>query len=451
MLLQRYDPILSKRFYRTPWWRELALAFFLLICLMVGGTSSRLSLRPHDFLFFEFFIKDGLLPMVLVCLLWFVQLQKGTPERLAEFRFLHSQPLTQRQLALHFLMQDFRRYFWMPGVTIILLFSLLAYAPLSHILRACALVMVFYAGLTVANPVLHLALPLRRFGILSRLHPLLVFLIVFFYDTGVTALVFADGALSGFSYWLALAAMIVWCGASLFYFQRLFGKWCATNGAYRTMATVRGADVISTTNWQKWHWRLSPLLYKNILRLAREKSAFVTLLTAVFILCGYLVSRNNARLDDFLAILYAVTLIYAVLFAYKSQSYFSADEESTRLVYALPITKRAFYFSVFIPTGVWLILIVSIFAVLALFAGARWAAAVFWLKAAAVGLGFLVAALNTAFGAYPDIKTAQNRFFLWALAVLAGLALLYGYRYLIFFVLVTGTFFRPARRKLYFP
>lgn len=445
--------LLHNHSYKKPfiviWWRELFIGVFLLVALGIGGFPSKLSNGPQNTLFFELFIKDVLLVVVIGCIFFYIQMIKAKPERIREYFFLNSLPITDTQLALHFLLTDIVRYSWLPGLTILMLFSLTNYAPIPHILRVGILIFLLYTILLTLNSAVHFKSISHKFNPLSALHPVLTFLMSFLFLILTFAGVLLDSLSTGFSFWLTVLCILLVQLLFILFYLHSFKHW---HLGYKLFHASKNAvsTKIGASFWRRRKWQFSPLLIKNMLKIEREKSLFVLILTAVFVLCGYLVSRNNQRLDDFLAVLNASVILYAVIFAYRLHNVLSTENESTQIIFALPIRRTALYLSTLIPPLTWMFLMNSIFFLLALTANIELGEAlVFWFKSFGLSAGFIIVSLNFAFTSYPETKSAQTNFLYWGLLYLALMALFFKYWHLIFLIMVALTFLKMFNKKMY--
>lgn len=435
---------------RFPWAKP-ALFIFAAVMLLSGGMGSGLYARPQSTLFFEMFVKEGMLPLVVASIFWFIVLVRARPERLEEFQYLNSLPFSHNRLADHFLQQELVRYAWAPAAPIVILWTPASFAPFAHICRISLVLLLWYALIFAAFANAAFVFPSRRFNALIRYNPIFAFFAVFLFAAGTLPIVLLDDLLSGTSFWLVFSGF----AGAIFFLWMLFRKaataWHKKNGLYRTGSSTNlsksGLVFLSFVNFKS---ALSPFLVKNVLKMTRENSVLVTSLTAIYILGGYLVSRNNERLDDFLAILLTVALLYAVFFSIKSQSFFAESVESRQIIHVLPLKKSKVYLSVYLPAVIWIVLITTIFTLLAVVTriGAI-SSFLFWLKASALSLVFVTAAFNYAFGAYPDEKKGQTRFVVWGLALLVFIALFYRYRYLVLLLMLVLSFGGVLRRRLY--
>ncbi|MBN1562030.1 hypothetical protein JW998_17385 [candidate division KSB1 bacterium] len=426
-MLRRFQP----KNMLAGYWREISLALLLLLWLAFGGLPSFANRRPDDLLFFEFFIKDVLLILVIAGIFWFIQLQKSKPQRILEYKFLNSLPISHSRLSLHFLAKDFYHSIWVPGLTVMLIFTLMPYAPISHIFRVNIFVLLLYDALILWNLTVHAVYVSRKYNALSRLHPLIVFAVVFIFLSGTFVFVSLDSLLSGRTFWLLLSSILVMQTLSLIVFHRVFTRWQQGNRVYETLEIE--VETHTTSFWYRQQWRMSPFLFNNVLKIKREVSPFVTVLSAVFILCGYLASRNNARINDFLAILNATVILYAIIFACRAQNILANESEATRLLYSLPVRRHVLYISTFVPVFIWMLVISLIFFLLAISSGiSAPTCAVFWLKSFSISAGLVLVALNFAF----LTKAAQKYFVYWGLLYLIMMALFYNFRHVILFAMV---------------
>jgi hypothetical protein len=81
------------------WWREILLTTFFICCLIFGGLPPYVFHKPEDLLFFELFIKDVLLILVIAGVFLFIQLKKAKPQRMDEFKLLNNLPISQPRLS----------------------------------------------------------------------------------------------------------------------------------------------------------------------------------------------------------------------------------------------------------------------------------------------------------------------------------------------------------------
>ncbi len=447
MLLHQFHPF-NKNFVFV-WWRELAVAFFLLVGLAMGGLPPFLHRTPGNTLFFELFIKELFLAVVIGGIFWYIQQLRPKPERLQEFFFLNSQPLSHSQIALHFLAKDILSTGWLPGMTVFLLFALANVAPLPHIVRVGIFILLLYVTLIIWSSAAHFATSSRKYNPLSTLNPLIVFATFSLYLIFTLWAILVHSALSGCSFWLIVLLVFFIDILSIWLYLIIFARWQRQNRVYRVPEPHRYFQQ-RTSRWHFQMYRLSPILVKNLLRITRGKSRFVLILTSAFVLCGYLFSRNNQRLEDFLAILMTSVILYAIIFAYRSQHLLAAQLESTQILFALPIRRLSLYLSTLLPALLWMLLINSVFFILALTTETGLRQALFFgLKSFSLSAGFLIASMNFTFASYPNLNAAQKHFLYWGLSYLELMAVLFAYWYPIFIAMVGLSFLTITTRKLY--
>ena len=92
---------------------------------------------------------------------------------------------------------------------------------------------------------------------------------------------------------------------------------------------------------------LNPLLLKNIIQSGRSKSGVANILSSgIFIAIAYLMAMNNPNLEDAMAVLFVLTVIYILFYGYRLISRMGTDLESTKIIFTLPISTKQFYFSI---------------------------------------------------------------------------------------------------------
>jgi hypothetical protein len=450
MIYKRYARNLSLFSTLHQWRLELVALVFSAIVLGIGGFGRGLFQRPHSSDFIDFFIKEGMLPLILAAVFVYIILIKSRPRRLEEYRYLSSLPLTFAKLADHLLLQELGRFIWLPAVPILILWTLTALAPITFICRVSLIIILFYGALYSGATALLFLIPSKRNNVLIKHNPILVFLFLFVFVVGTIMFVSMDAYVSGVGFWILLATLSV----SIFLFRGLLRKalssWFKKNNLFRMPTMAQSHQRRQSFPLLNFQGLSQPLLTKNLLKFARENSRYVLFLTLVYICAGYLASRNNARLEDFKSILLTFTVIYALFFSLKSQSYFSGSTESTQLAYSLPVRRRDLYLSVYVPAALWVLAITTIFTVLAVtFRIGPAAGVLFWIKAAGLSLVFVTTALNFAFRSYPDDKKAQASFLYWGLSLVVLIALFYGIRYWIILAMCVVSFYRLWTMKLH--
>ena len=190
---------------------------------------------------------------------------------------------------------------------------------------------------------------------------------------------------------------------------------------------------------------------KNILKYGRGKNStanvFLTLFVVTFF---YLAALNNEKLEDSIAVLFAVFVIYSILFVIRSIYNTGIELESVRVIYSLPLSGTQFYTSVFIPSLLWLMCVLIVLTILILISGSSILMTfMFWLKSFFAAIIILAIGMNTAFANYPDTKKAQQHYAYYLLAMILIIVIFFKYRIVIaiFFVLISLVQLR--KMKLY--
>ncbi len=438
---------------RKKWVRPaliLGPIFFLMLLLWssVGANLNRIPADP--ILFFEMYIKEIFPFFLLGNIVWFVMLRRYLPSRNEEFKFLRSLPVRKRHLSFHFFLQEWSRFVWMPLVCFILLVGFYQLAPIAHIFRLSILLLLLYTSLLALMKIAEFWLALRKSDMaepLARTHSGVALGLVVLWAFGQVALILSPALVSGLIFWaLSLFFFLLMVLLAVLY-QHLFLSWCDLNLVHRS-GTHKTASHSRLFNYAQF--RLHPLLYRYALKQHRQKRFFSTLLTGIFIFLAYLAALNNQRLDDFLSVLFAIFIFYALVFSFRSIRQLSPDEESERLLYALPIKKSMLYFSFWLPSALFLSLMSLLFSALAWSHGLPLLnVAIFLAKLEVSAVLLFSVALNSAVTHYPQIKKAETRFFYWLLALVILSALFYAFRYEVFLLLVSLTFFPLIRVKLF--
>ena len=307
-----------------------------------------------------------------------------------------------------------------------------------------------YGLIVVALATIAFSFPSRQSNPFIKAQPIPAFVAVAIFICTTLVIVLLDELFSGLSFLLIsliLAAAMIFLRLS---FRRVLSGRLFQNELYRVAArAATGTAGFKEPSFVNFRGALSPLLVKNLLKIIRENSIFVISLTVIYILCGAMASHNNERLEDFLVMLLTATLLYAIFFSMKIQSLFAESAESRQIFFALPFKTTADYLSVPLPASVWLVLVTTAITILALFAGTGGVSdLIFLLQSFLLSLAFVTAAINYAFAAYPYEKNGKMHFLYWGLILLILIALFYGQRYVIVFVMFGLSFIGPWRKKL---
>ena len=440
-----------------PGLKMMAVAVISASLLLYSGTSPLLGQGPpRPDVFVGEFLKEPFLIFVLALVFWWIALIRKNPVRLEEYRLLNSLPLTRERITDHFILQDLQRSIWLLALNLALVYGMASLAPLAHLHRIAVLSLLHYGSAIFLNMTLHSALAVFSKKIipanpLSLLHPVLSLMVILYFGLGELIIILVPEWATGSTFWawlglLAALSMLLWQTARL-----AFSKWQRMNTIFLHPAneSVKSVLVNSYDQWFRAKG-LDPLLISNLLKILRTNNKAALALTMTFIILGYQVSRNNARHDDFLAVLLGISIFYGAIFTYRAMRAFSEFEQAPEVIYAIPLSKRQVYASVFLPAFVWLAGIFSAFGFLSWIATSSVTlAGKFWLDAMTAGTALLLAAVNYSLGHYPDLKKAQQGFTFWGLVLLILSALFYPYRILVL-LLMTIYSIRPLQRFQFF-
>ena len=195
-----------------------------------------------------------------------------------------------------------------------------------------------------------------------------------------------------------------------------------------------------------------PLLLKNILKYSRAKNSSATIFLSLFVVAlSYFAALNNEKLEDTIAVLFALFLIYTILFVIRAIFNTANELEPVQMIYSLPVLGTQFYASVFIPSLLWLMSVLIVLATLILISGSSILITfMFWIKSVFAVIIILAIGMNAAFSNYPDTKKAQQHYAYYLLAMTMIIVIFFKYRIIvaIFFVLISLVQLR--KMKLYF-
>lgn len=440
-----------------PGLKIMAVAVISASLLLYNGTSPLLGQGPpQPDVFVGEFLKEPFLILMLALVFWWIALIRKNPVRLEEYRLLNSLPLTRKGITDHFILQDLQRSSWLLALNLALVYGMASLAPLAHLHRIAVLSLLHYGSAIFLNMTLHSALAVFSKKIiaanpLSLLHPVLLLIVMLYFGLGELIIILVPEWATGSSFWawfglFAAVSLLLWQTARL-----AFSKWQRMNTIFLHPAKESAKSVLDTYQDNRFPVNgLDALLISNLLKILRTSNKAALVLTMTFVTLGYLVSRNNARHDDFLAVLLGISIFYSMIFAYRSMRAFSEFEQAPEIIYALPLSKRQVYASIFLPAFVWLAGIFSAFGFLSWIATSSITlAGKFWLDAMLAGTALLFAAVNYSLGHYPDLKKAQQGFAFWGLSLVILGALFYPYRILVL-LLMTIYSIRPLQRFQFF-
>lgn len=315
--------------------------------------------------------------------------------------------------------------------------------------------MVTYLLFAIINSVVHLAASFKNpasYRYPQNDNQLIRALIVYGYTQLILIFIVFPNWASGYAFLLVLFLLAICVTIALRCAHSLYKRWQSTNIMFQSgkQRTTVGDGSISKVLQLKIFSKWSPLLLKNFIKIQKERNALHFILVGIFIIIAYLISVNNEAESDRLAVLFAITCIYAYYYSSRALNLFSQEEESTLLIYSLPFHSSNFYFSIFSPLILWMYIILTFLALLMLLSSSAFISVVsFWLKSILAATIFLVASCNYGLASYPDIRKTRQQFFRWTLTLIIFSAVFYKYHILIICFMILLSFVPLRKIKLY--
>jgi len=390
--------------------------------------------RPDPDTFLMVFFKEPFIMTLGLYTTWFISSFRTLPSRREEFRLLNSLPIANKKICDYFIVKDLLQYGWAPGFIIILNLGLLSVSPFSHLIRLSLLTLFIYIIIIIIKICLHIFIAIKRKGFEIykypiQNNPIIMALIITGFALTQLACIVNPALSSGTFFVISVMMSGAVCFSLLFLAQKLFDRWKNENLAFR-IRTDGSEEMLSSghtvSNFFQRFPDFNPLLIKNILKIVRGKNRISLLLTVIFILCAYLLSLNNERIEDSIAVLFGILCFYAFLFAYRTINQFTSDHEPPELIYLLPLKKKDIYVFHLLPLWGWFFIVAFLCTMLILVSGSPLSSAgIFLLKSMAAGFIFLQVAFNYTFSAYPDNKKAKKHFIYWCFTMVILSAIFY--------------------------
>ncbi len=457
------------RKFPNKWIRPIQWCIVFLFISLVGSfiifgffARSKNAVEPnYDRIWGEFF-KGPFLIQLIIVVSWFIASIKERPSRFEEFKFLASLPIQPQRIFDIFFLSDLYYFSWVPIILVVLFLGLLPLSSLSFLAGPILLSVVAYLSAMAAMAVVHLFISLKfnRFkshNYLTKPNPLVQCLVLLGFEGMQIAIILNPFSASKLN---ILIIVLIQCSFVLILIrlaEKLFIKLHNQN-SWSKVSVPRGKAVkITDSLFLKIIGYLSkrsfsnPLLLKNMIRSGRAKSGVSNIISSgVFIAIAYLMAMNNPNLEDGIAVLYVLTVIYILFYCYRLISRMGTDLESTKIIFTLPISTRQFYYSIFWPAIVWTLIIYTSITFLLFIAGSNlYQVSFFWLKSFTASLLLLTIAMNCGLANYPGTKTAQQHFSKWIMALIFAGALLYKYRILIAITITLMSYISLRKVKLF--
>lgn len=414
--------------------------------------------QPNSAQFLAVFFQEPFVILMSLFIAWYISSFKFTPSRMEEYKCLISLPVSANNICNRFIYQDLLSCSWVAGLGIVLYLGLLPVSPISHLCRLSILTVFAFFLFVVLNTLLHFYVSLkgknlRKYVYPNRNNPIIMVATILGYAIFQLSIIVIPSLASGYQFGIVLGLSLVGNYSLLSLAHVFFSKWQIKNLAFQ-MRADRTTKFMSSwcqiSNPFRLFPRLNPLLLKNLVKIKREKNTVSVILMTILIMFAYLVIMNNETTEDRISVLFAVSCIYSFLFAFRSMTQFSADEESPELVYSLPLVRRDCYFSFFVPAIAWLSIVMTSLAILILISGSALSlAGLFLLKSFVAASAFLLVSFKYAAASYPDMKKAQKKFSYWMIALIILTAAFYKYRILIVSLMIILPFFQLRNVRFY--
>ena len=422
----------------------LPVVAFLVITAL-GGLPAHLDRLPDADQILVFF-KEPFVLFCLICLGWFISRMQAAPLRWEEFKYFNSLPLGHRQLYYHFLLSDYKTSLWAPHSISAVYAGLVVVAPWPYLLRLATACFLSHLLALLFSHALHLmwmTRPSERRNPVYRAESLItVVTIVLFAFLALAGLLFPQ-LISGANFWPLVIGGAIAAMVSGHANTHLFGVWLRTNNLFRAPMLAQATYRQRSSRWLQPLRDRNPWLWSHLLLVQRRRQKGLVVLTMTFVFLSYLASMNNRIWSDRSGVLLAIALSYAALFSYQVTRQMGTEGESVPRLYALPVETRSWLASMAVPALVWLLLIDLVFAgLIATYSPTL--AAVFFLRAAALGALMVVMAVTLAAICFPDLKRAQRRYIYLLVAAVILSALFYRYHPWILIALLL----LPAQRLL---
>lgn len=442
------------------WLASLILISFVGCATVLFFTAyfgSRLFLTPFDSRLADAFFQEPFVLFVITMIAWFLSSVRSRPDRLDELRYLRSLPLGSARISRNIIVHDIHAFAWVPGVIAALLFYLNKVSPLALQVRLFALAFSFFVVVIALNIVIQLARALRKTRTTKYIwpvqtNPFIQILLIFLLALSFTIMISRPFLASGFSFWVIFCGALASCYILTILTEHLFDKWQQGNLVFLSDPVGReqknqSIDIFRFLNGIP---TLSPFLQKSIVKYAREKNLLSLFLTFSFVTSLYWMAMNN-EVKDGLAVLFAISCLFALTVAARCIQQLSPEEESPDWVFSLPLKKGDLYLSIFLPGIARMgFVIISMTALGALFSRATMISLITFLaKAQLVTMIMLGVACSYAIYHYPVVETAKRQFLKWVLVTIVLGALLYKYIYVVMVVMSIWPFIQLRRLKLF--
>jgi hypothetical protein len=390
------------------------------ILLFAGTWPGGMNYPPDAERFLAVYFKGPFLFDLTLWMTWTLVLKHNRFIPFKEYHFLNSLPLPPEAMVCRFLFENVKSCLWIPILSLVPLLELRSVSPLSHLCRlgflsgsAFVFSMLFNARLQLAT--------------LSRKRPHkpvrgIVLLTIAVYAASHSAFILLPKWASGLGFGISavfLTALSFWL---IFDIRRIFMRiQNSTPCVLHQRVGLAGWSPPQKKNafsGSVFH----PLWLKQIVQWKRMKSRSSMTGVVFLIAASYLAGANNAYPRDRAAVMLVLDLLYIVVFAVDGMQRFSAAEESSQILYSLPLSRRAFFVSAFLPVWFWMV-------------------AVFFTEVLLASSTAAFAAAAFVCGNYPDIRSAQQRFLTWIFGLFLALCMAYPLRFVTAAVFV----FMPAR------
>jgi len=449
--LSRNKEILS--IFSVPWFNRIArivlaiILLFLFIVLLETG-----NLIPADNFdgFYEHYFQSFFPFHIIISLIWLFMSFGSAPKLRNEIEFLYSLPLSPTILYLRIIYLDFYKFAWIPLTRTLLFFTLVHEVHLAFILRLITLDWLLIVWIILFRHLMGFAL-LRldakhhHFPAHRQVITQIFYITIFF--SGHIILVLFPTWITSHKYWLLLlaetilAVLFIPLGCHLFKI-RLWQNHGIIGSDYEMAYSFQSATLKRRVTRVRVFFLQSPILYKNLLRMHRERFGIQQVVVFIcFALALFFIAANNEDISGKINIIYYACIGYAFFFITGAMRFLSQPDEVNGLYYSLPIRKSDLYWGNWLPFAIWLLAIQSLAGFwLTMLAAHNWQSALTdGAKLLLVSLSFLTLAMGVILQYPGQTRKSETTFYIKSSIIGAGL--LVAPRYWLFVIVIMSILF----------
>lgn len=437
-------------------------AILILSTLSVLSFIRNPSYLPKDFYHFaSIYFKEVFPVQIMLVVAWYVVGIKPFDSRRNEYFFLSSLPLTPKHIFTRLFVNDLLRFLWVPVINSLLLLVLVPASSINYIAPLALFLFISFIFCCILIHWLHLWIPGTKASqnYLEKYNPIPLSFILVFFSTGNLLFLLWNNEFNVLIFCLITLVFLV---LSVFLFQAAAEKFKKLDLQDYWLKQIERKDrkrtgirngVILKINQIFSRLKFNPLLYKNWQQTRMmSTSKLNNLLILIFVSLAYLISQNNEYVNDMFSVLQGIMLIFYAIYSYTVLNKLHSTIESPAIIHSLPIRKADFYFSVFLPPFVTLMLINLLIAGWLLCTTQTLAASLdFWFSSGVGIILWLTTAVNCGISQYPDVNLAKRKLLYWYSVYLIFGAVFFKYLWLVLLILFVSTFIQLKNVKLFGP